>query len=132
MFDSLTLSGKPFQTKGPKEKPLKFCNHKKIVLPDSLSFDLPPASQEDINKIVKSLNANKATGLDRIPPQLRKLSANVVDQNLTSIINHDISRSYFSDKVKNAFVRPIYKNKYKQNKENYPPVSILNGFSKVY
>ena len=97
-----------------------------------MSFDLPPASQEDINKIVKSLNANKATGLDGIPPQLRKLSANVVDQYLTSIINHDISRSYFSDKVKKAFVRPIYKNKYKQNKENYRPVSILNGFSKVY
>ena len=45
-------------------------------MPDSLGFDLPPASKEDINMIVKSLNANKATGTDGIP---YKLSANVVD-----------------------------------------------------
>ena len=40
---------------------------KENVLPDSLSFDLPPASTEDINKIVKSLNVNKTTGPARIP-----------------------------------------------------------------
>ena len=33
---------------------------KENVLPDSLSFDLPPAPKEDINKIIKSLNGNKA------------------------------------------------------------------------
>ena len=97
-----------------------------------MSFDLPPTSKEDINKIVKSLNANKATGPDGIPLKLIKLSVNVVDKYLTSIIDHDISRSYRSDGAKNALVRPIYKNKDTQNKENYRPVSILNRFSKVY
>ena len=53
---------------------------KENVLTDFLSFDLPPASEEDINKIVKSLNANKATGPDGIPLKLIKLSANVVDK----------------------------------------------------
>ena len=51
---------------------------KENVLPDSLGFDFPPASKEDINKILKSFNANKATGSDGIPLKL-KLSANVVD-----------------------------------------------------
>ena len=55
---------------------------KENVLPDSLSFDLPPASKEDINMIVKSLNANKAKFL-----KLIKLSANIVDKYVTSIIN---------------------------------------------
>ena len=41
---------------------------------------------------MKLLNANKATGPDGIPPKLSKLSANVVDKYLTSIINHDISQ----------------------------------------
>ena len=59
------------------------------VLPDSLSFDLPPASKKDINKIVKSLSANKAAGPDGIPFKLIKLFA--VDKYLTSIINHDTS-----------------------------------------
>ena len=45
---------------------------KENVLPDSLSFGLPPAPQEDVNKIIRSLNTNKATGL-------------------TSVISHNIS-----------------------------------------
>ena len=85
-----------------------------------------------MNKIVKLLNVNKATGPDGIPLKLIKLSVNAVDTYLTSIINHDISLSYFLDGANNALVRPIYKKKDRQNKENYRPVSILNGFSKVY
>ena len=59
-----------------------------------------------------------------------KISANIVDKYLTSIINHDILRSYFSDGAKNALVRPIYKKKDRENRKI--TVSILNGFSKVY
>ena len=81
--------------------------------------------------IVKLLNANEATGPDGIPLKLIKLSTNIVDKYLTSIIDHDISRSYFSDGAKNALVRPICKKKARRNKE-HRPVSILNGFSKIY
>ena len=59
------------------------------ILPDSLSFDLPPASKKDINKIIKPLSANKAAGPDGIPFKLIKLFA--VDKYLTSIISHDTS-----------------------------------------
>ena len=86
----------------------------------------------ETKKIVKSLHANKATGPDRIQLKLIELSANVVDKYLVIIINHDISQSYFSDRAKNALVRPIYKKEDRQNKEIYCPVTILNGFSKVY
>ena len=85
-----------------------------------------------MNKIVKSLNVNKATGHDGISLKLNKLSTNVVDKSLTSIINNDTLRSYFSDGAKNDLVRPIYKKKDRQNKENYRPVNILNRFSKLY
>ena len=76
----------------------------------------------------KSLNAKKAAGYDGIPLKRFKRSANPVNNYLTSIINHDIPRYYFSDGAKNTLVRPIYKKEDRQNKENYPPVSILNGF----
>ena len=73
-----------------------------------MRFDLTPACKEDINKIFKLLNASKATGTDGIPLKfIIKLSTSVVDKYLTSIINYDISRSYFSDGAKNALVRPI-------------------------
>ena len=58
---------------------------------------MPPAFKEDVDNIVQSLNANKATKFDGIPLKLIKLSAKIVDKYLTSIINHDILRSYFSD-----------------------------------
>ena len=99
------------------------------VLPDSLSFDLLPASKENINKIIKLLNASKVTGPDGVTIKLIELSANVVDKYLTSFINHDISWSCFSLGAKTALIRPIHKKKDRQNKENYRPVSILNGFS---
>ena len=53
-------------------------------MPKPLNFDLPPASKEDENKIVKSLNVNKAREPDAIPLKLIKLSANVVDRYLTA------------------------------------------------
>ena len=40
-------------------------------------------------------------------------------------------QSNFIDRAKNALVRPIYKKKDRQNKENYHPVTILDGFSKL-
>ena len=84
---------------------------KENVLPDSLSFDLPSTSKEDINKIVDSLNANKAVGPDGIPLDLIKLSSNIVERYLTNIINHDILQFYFSNGAKNALVSFIYKKK---------------------
>ena len=82
---------------------------KKDLLQNSLSFDLPPASKKDLDKIVKSLNANKATEPDGIPLKLIKCSADVVGKYFISIRNHDILRYYFSDGAKNALVRPICK-----------------------
>ena len=86
-------------------------------MPDTLSFDLPPASKEDINKIGKSLKVNKAIESDGIPLKLIKFSANVVEKYLTSIINHGISWSYFSDGAKNALIRP----------SNYNTIILYNG-----
>ena len=46
--------------------------------------------------------------------------------NIINIINiiTDISLTYFSDGAKSPLVRPIYKKKHRQNKENYRPVNI--------
>ena len=114
-----------------------FKNHPSIIaikrnnIPNCC-FDIPHACKDDINKIIKSLNTKKATGPDGIPLKLIKLSADIIDYYLTTIINDDLSRSSFSEGAKEALVHPIFKKKDRKNKENYRPVSILNGFSKVY
>ena len=95
-------------------------------------FDFPEANTEDINKIIKSLNPNKATGPDHIPLKIIKTAANVIDSHLAHIINKDLKENKFSENAKTALVRPIYKKDDRGKIKNYRPVSLLNGFSKIY
>ena len=84
----------------------KICNKKD-------NFDIPATTTEAINKIIKELDPKKATGLDKIPPKIVKMSANVIDSHLANIINNDITKNVFSEK--DVFSE-----------------CILNCFSKVY
>ena len=104
----------------------------KEIVKEKLSFDFPEATAEDINKIIKSLNPNKATGPDRIPLKIIKTAANVIDSHLAYIINKDLKENKFSENAKTALVRPIYKQDDRDKIKTYRPVSLLNGFSKIY
>ena len=104
---------------------------KNLCVPEN-TFDLPYASTSDINKIIKSLNVNKAKKPDGISAKSVKMSANVIDCHLASIINNDISSNKFSKHVKTSTVRPIFKKDDRANIKNYCPVSLLNIFLKTY
>ena len=49
-----------------------------------------------------------------------------------NIINRAIKVNHFSEDAKTALVRPLHKKNDRDKIQNYRPVSILNGFSKVY
>ena len=59
-------------------------------------YNIPLATTEQIKKIIKKLNLNKATRPDKIPPKIVILSANRIDSHLANIINHDIDNNSFS------------------------------------
>ena len=91
------------------------------------------AKVEQVNKVLRNINSRKATGPDKIPPKIIKMSANNIDSHLTNIINNDLKRNVFSDSAKVASIPPIFKGKGQRTEiKNYRPVSILNCFSKVY
>ena len=69
---------------------------------------------KDINKVTKLLIPKKPTGPDGIPTRIIKLAANIINSHLGS-------RS----------VKPLFKKGDKDLINNYRPVSILNGFSKI-
>ena len=52
----------------------------------------------------------RATGPDKIPIKVVKISAYIIDKHLTNIINNDLLRKSFSYSAKMASVRPIFKN----------------------
>ena len=96
------------------------------------NFNVPKASPKDINRIMKSLNSKKSTGLDKIPPKLVKLAANIIDCHICNILNQSISSSMFTEQAKIANVRPIYKNGKREEIKNYRSVSVLSSFSIIY
>ena len=51
----------------------------------------------DISRFV-AMPTFKATGLDKNPPKIVKMSANVIDSHLANIINNDITKNVFSEK----------------------------------
>ena len=64
---------------------------------------------EDIDKIIKKLNPDKAIGLDRIPIKVIKASANIIDSHLTYIINRNRKINKYFEGVKIALVTSTYK-----------------------
>ena len=48
------------------------------------------------------------------------------------IINKDLKENKFSENAKIALARSIYKKDDRDKIKNYRPISLLNGFSKIY
>ena len=80
----------------------------------------------------KGIKCKKVTGPDKISPKIVRLSVNIVDSHLASIVNSDLQKDSFSENAKTASVRPFFKKKECEKIENYRPLSILNWFSKIY
>ena len=93
---------------------------------------MPHPSTKDVNNIIKSLNANKATGPDGVPAKFITMSANVIDSHLTNIIDKDIDQNNYSENAKTANAKPVFKKDDRTKIKNYRPVSLLNIFSKIY
>ena len=90
-------------------------------------------TSDEVEKLLTSLNSQKAAGTDRFPIKLVKLASEVLSKPLSIAMNNNITLSTFPDKAKVATVVPIDKktdNKY--NVSNLRPVSLLNCFSKIY
>ena len=92
-----------------------------------MSFSIP----ED-KKILKSLNANKATGPDGISNFLLKNIADVLAKLLCHLFNYSLEAGVFPSDWKTSNVVPVHKKNDAQNKCNYRPVSLLCDVSKIF
>ena len=96
-----------------------------------MTFVIPYMKLPELQRIIKSLDANKATGLDGISARLIKSTAHIISPSLLQIINISISTGQFPDALKLAKLIPIHKSGAKDDPANYRPISILSVLSKI-
>ena len=86
-----------------------------------------------MKKLLKNIDQKKPAGIDKIPPNLLQLSADILSTPLSNAINNSILKGKFLDDVKAASVSSLYKHTdNKHTVSNFRPVSVLNIFSKMY
>ena len=101
--------------------------------PKPIYFSFEPTNSVEVKKRFKSVDTKKATGFDKIPPKLVKLSTEVLSTPRSIAINNSLKYGVFPDDAKIASVIPLDKGKPSKNEiSNFRPVSILNTFSKIY
>ena len=85
----------------------KFKNHPGInttknEFPATKNLNIEAATVDQITKIIRGLDPKKATGPEKMPVKVVKMSANIMEEILTDIINNDLLRNSFSDSAKIA------------------------------
>ena len=101
--------------------------------PTDTTFSLKPPSPSTVCRCLNQLDAKKATGLDRIPCKLLKLSSSIVAPSLAYIFKSCINAEIFPNEWKIAKVTPLFKRGYKRELGNSDrPISVLPLVSKIY
>lgn len=90
-------------------KIIQVCN--KYFAEQKRNFWYPSSNNKKINKIIKELDSENATGVDLIPPKIMKILANMKNSDIAGIIDNDITNNVFSENSKQASVGPIFKRK---------------------
>ena len=68
-----------------------------------------------------------------MPLKLVELANKVISRLLSELINETlIHKCHFSNAEKIACVAPVFKKDDRLDKINYPPISVLNVFSKIF
>ena len=87
---------------------------------------------QDILKIIRSLNYNKAYGYNDIPIRLSKICDSSIVKPLSIILKNCLQTGTFPNNWKKSNVVPIHKKGDEQLLQNYCPVSLLPICSKIF
>lgn len=96
------------------------------------TFKFDMIEEEDVLKILKGLDSNKAVGVDGISSKLLKTVAGGISRSLTSLFNTSLTSGKVPSEWKSAQVTPVHKGGDSELTGNYQPVSVLPAVVKVF
>ena len=89
-------------------------------------------SSQDLCKIIKNLNPNKAHGHVNISIKMIQLCGDSIIPPLKTIFESSIKSSHFPDSWKKGSIIPIHKKESRNLIKNYRPISLLPIFGKIF
>ena len=89
-------------------------------------------SKENVQKEIRDLCETKSSPLEAIPAKIIKDHEETFCQKIKIDFDKAIKNGIFPQNLKFADVSPVFKKNDKHSKENYRPVSVLSGMSKVF
>lgn len=98
--------------------------------PDSLF--LFPVNRNELIMHISALKTNSAPGHDGIPTNIIKKTHLEILTPLTHIFNLCFETGIVPTHFKSTVIVPIHKNGSKTDIKNYRPISLINGFAKVF
>ena len=117
-------------------KPEDFADHSSIKLITENefmdNFNFEPVNSSYAREIINNLNPMKAVRVDGISPRLLRLSAPVLAEEVTKLINYFIANHTWPSEWKSSNITPVFKKQEDKYKGNYRPVLILTTLSNIY
>ena len=101
-------------------------------IPDNTEFSISRVSTGFIKSQLENLKTNKATGIDDISAKFLKISAPIICQTLSKILNLSIQEGIYPEMLKKAKVTPIFKKGDKSDPNNYRTISVLPIISSIF
>ena len=81
---------------------------------------------------LKNLNEKKACGWDLIPNKVLKLATKTLAPSICKLYNSCIDQSNWPKKWKRGEWIPVFKRNDRQERSNYPPITVLPAVYKVF
>ena len=103
--------------------------YKRFLNTENQKFTFSPTSEDEVLKLLKDTNPEKAAGIDNLSGRFLKDGAVVLALPISKLCNLSMKRSKFPLDCKIA--KPLHKKGSKTDPKNYRPVSLLPLVSKV-
>jgi len=136
-FDIANTLSKYFSSIGAKfanqiEKPILTAPKTSPASNLQTNFFISPTCPEEVQKVIRNLDAKKAVPINGIPIKYLKLAGTTISKFLSDPFNRCILDSEYPDDLKIAQIIPIHKSRSKECCSNYRPISILPAINKVF